>query len=217
MFPKLQIKFSRLQKLINLYRESFGKRGRARKSLFNKNIRTGGPGCAGGRSHLLYSELPVIRYWGNMRHPKENGLPPSSLPRWHYEFDWLIGFEHGWQKPGKSSGVIFCHPNFLELLCRYAKTEIKAKDEPQLPILLLAEKIGDCPHRILAQFEISRVFFSKVYYEAYDTDEYSVSAMPIGFEEIYLRGFEKAVLTESSVAVSVGQREKLLLAAWGEW
>jgi len=44
----------------------------------------------------LFTVVLCTRYWGDMRRLMHHGLPPSRVPLYFNQFDWVLGFSWGW-------------------------------------------------------------------------------------------------------------------------
>ena len=137
------------------------------------------------------------------------------MPDWLARFDWLVGWSHGWGTVEREPASIFSHPGILAELEIMLRKQFGNYHFGDASILV----IGGADSLLSSQdpHVIERLAnrFGQVYYEAYDINFDGIDVMPIGLQEVYLRGHEGDVLRLSQQTPH--ERENNVLAAWGRW
>lgn len=174
------------------------------------------PDSAFCRPGTLFDQFVVTRYWGEERHARRGGRRPKGIPTSFRQFDWLVGWLHGWGSVSSPPEKVFANPKILLPLLDCLKLNFGSRFHPKATLVVGGAdvKLSTCDEALLSELRFR--FPGGIYWEAMDVNRDGVKVMPIGLLEAYLRGNERAIVKLSRTASSQNRQMKAL-AAWGAW
>jgi hypothetical protein len=137
----------------------------------------------------LFTVAPCTRYWGDMRRQVHRGLPPSQVPAYFKQFDWVLGFSWGWHNINEIPKYMYIRADLLDdtldfvtdSSIDFSSSTIVFAGEDTKPSFFGREKIL----KLLSRCR-------DILWEANDFKE--LKTFPVALSEYYLRGYSKMFL-----------------------
>ena len=165
------------------------------------------------RNDYFIAKMPITRYWHYQKRADYRNIPPPGVPLWLSNFDWVIGWKHGWANPKLMPRTVFCHPDVLSWFAYFLLKNFP-QPKPHQRLLIVGGDDRKLSHQSDEVINILTQYFSNIDYESYDIERSDIGIFPMGFTEYYLRG-AKPILNDLKKPFK--KQENLLCAFGAIW
>jgi hypothetical protein len=179
--------------------------------VFYKNLNTNKVSIDYTNRYIL-DTLPVTRFWGLDRKKGVGSPKKGYLPKWIADFDWVIGWSHGYSNKKKIPNSIFCHPELLGFFSLYLIIHPQLSKKLRNTIIIFGGEDTKLSRQKTFFLKKIKRTFKDVYYEAKDVEDNIIKIMPIGLTEFYIRSFEE---TLENLIQKPNKKSNLLLSSFG--